>query len=76
MTFLHSEMRYLLSTYLPNFDLACKAIEPCPDDLAVCHVTVVRLSANGFGRLFRYVSCLHFAPHPSPIVLNRNHSAQ
>ncbi|EPS93263.1 hypothetical protein FOMPIDRAFT_1056129, partial [Fomitopsis schrenkii] len=54
MSSLHPSIKYLLSTYLPTFEQVCKHQTVCDSNYTVRHVTVVRLSCDGFGRIFRY----------------------
>lgn len=53
---IHVEIIYLLSTCLPSFKQLCQAPVPCPFQQGVCHITVVRLSREGFGKIYDYVS--------------------
>ena len=63
MSSLHPSIKYLLSTYLPTFEQVCKHQTVCDSNYTVRHVTVVRLSFDGFGRIFRYVSRLPTVAH-------------
>lgn len=50
------ETAYLLSTYLPSFKQLCQAPVPCSFHPEICHITVVGLSGDAFGRIYDYVS--------------------
>lgn len=55
MSSLNRETKFLLSTVLPTFERVCKHTVACDNNLTVSHLTVVRLSSDGFGHIFRYV---------------------
>ncbi|EPS99834.1 hypothetical protein FOMPIDRAFT_1050179 [Fomitopsis schrenkii] len=54
MSSLNRETKFLLSTVLPTFERVCKHTVACNNNLTVSHLTVVRLSSDGFGHIFRY----------------------
>ncbi|EPS92725.1 hypothetical protein FOMPIDRAFT_1020909, partial [Fomitopsis schrenkii] len=57
MVSVRPEMKYLMSTFLPSFPQICAQPKPClancEVDFEACHVTVVSLAQDNFGRIYR-----------------------
>ena len=62
MSVIPRPLKYLMSTFLPDFSKICSRPKPCIHREGLCHVTVVSLDQIDFGHLYQVVSL----PLPSP----------